>query len=283
MIEKMTPMKMWSGHPRDYGKLRIFCHLTYSHVKQGKLEAKAVKCVLLGYHEGVKWILVHVLINLMRNYWLRLKRPRIRRKPLGFQVRGIWMAAYAFAAIEEEDTHEPLIYQEAVACEDGSKWKAVMKEEIDSLRKKKTWETYAPGARGSKEDSWYGDRQGSDSQDYEGVIIRIPLGEHFKLSLKDCPFRDCDVERMSFVDSDYAKDLDEEAEYMALTEVVKESIWIRGLLEELGVELNTVTVNCDNQGAIYLSRNHVFHQRTKHINVGYHLSERSWKQRQLKF
>ncbi|GKA90966.1 retrovirus-related pol polyprotein from transposon TNT 1-94 [Tanacetum coccineum] len=61
-----------------------------------------------------------------------------------------------------------------------------------------------------------------------------------------------------------------EAEYMALTEAVKEAIWLRGLLEELGVELNTVAVNCDNQGAIHLSRNHVFHERTKHINVRYH-------------
>ncbi|GJZ49960.1 hypothetical protein Tco_0604150 [Tanacetum coccineum] len=51
---------------------------------------------------------------------------------------------------------------------------------------------------------------------------------------------------------------------------VKEAIWLRGLLEELGVELNTVAVNCDNQGAIHLSRNHVFHERTKHINVRYH-------------
>ncbi|GKE86009.1 retrotransposon protein, putative, ty1-copia subclass, partial [Tanacetum coccineum] len=48
------------------------------------------------------------------------------------------MAAYAFAAAEEEDTHEPLTYQEAVACEDSSKWKAVMEEEMDSLRKNKT-------------------------------------------------------------------------------------------------------------------------------------------------
>ncbi|GJT11281.1 retrovirus-related pol polyprotein from transposon TNT 1-94, partial [Tanacetum coccineum] len=31
-----------------------------------------------------------------------------------------------------------------------------------------------------------------------------------------------------------------EAEYMALTEAVKEAIWLRGLLEELVVELNTV-------------------------------------------
>nr|GFD01609.1 retrovirus-related Pol polyprotein from transposon TNT 1-94 [Tanacetum cinerariifolium] len=46
---------------------------------------------------------------------------------------------------------------------------------------------------------------------------------------------------------------------MALTEAVKEAIWLKGLLEELGVELKRVTVN---------SRNHVFHERTKHINVG---------------
>ncbi|GJV38102.1 retrotransposon protein, putative, ty1-copia subclass [Tanacetum coccineum] len=61
-----------------------------------------------------------------------------------------------------------------------------------------------------------------------------------------------------------------ETEYMALTEAVKEAIWLRGLFKELGVELNTVAVNCDNQGAIHLSRNHVFHERTKHINVRYH-------------
>ncbi|GKC26000.1 hypothetical protein Tco_1028150 [Tanacetum coccineum] len=106
---------------------------------------------------------------------------------------------------------------------------------------------------------------------------------------------------VSFVDSDYAKDLDKgmsitgyaflvqgcvvswkatlqhvvalsntETEYMALTEAMKEAIWLRGLLEELGVELNTAAVNCENQGAIHLSRNHVFHERTKHINVRYH-------------
>ncbi|GJV29721.1 hypothetical protein Tco_1386169 [Tanacetum coccineum] len=61
-----------------------------------------------------------------------------------------------------------------------------------------------------------------------------------------------------------------EAEYMALTEIVNEAIWLRGLLEELGVKLNTMAVNYDNQGAIHLSRNHVFPKRIKHINVHYH-------------
>ncbi|GKC33421.1 hypothetical protein Tco_1040715, partial [Tanacetum coccineum] len=42
------------------------------------------------------------------------------------------------------------------------------------------------------------------------------------------------------------------------------------LLIELGVNLRSVIVNCDNQSAIHLSRNAMFHERTKHINVRYH-------------
>nr|GEX29172.1 retrovirus-related Pol polyprotein from transposon TNT 1-94 [Tanacetum cinerariifolium] len=41
---------------------------------------------------------------------------------------------------KEENTHEPLTYQKAVACKDNSKWKAAMKEEINSLKKNKTYE-----------------------------------------------------------------------------------------------------------------------------------------------
>ncbi|GKA20789.1 retrovirus-related pol polyprotein from transposon TNT 1-94 [Tanacetum coccineum] len=122
------------------------------------------------------------------------------------------------------------------------------------------------------------------------------------------------VDVTGFVDSDYAKDPDKgrsvtgyaflvqgcvvswkamlqhvvalstiEAEYMALTEAVKEAIWLRGLLEELGVELNTVAVNCDNQGAIHLSRNHVFMRGLSTSMCVITLLERSWKQRRLKF
>ncbi|GJZ53952.1 RNA-directed DNA polymerase, eukaryota [Tanacetum coccineum] len=61
-----------------------------------------------------------------------------------------------------------------------------------------------------------------------------------------------------------------EAEYMALTEAVKESIWLKGLLIELGVNLRSMIVNCDNQSAVHLSRNAMFHERTKHINVRCH-------------
>nr|GEZ68867.1 retrotransposon protein, putative, Ty1-copia subclass [Tanacetum cinerariifolium] len=49
-----TPMEMWSEHPSDYEMLRIFGCVAYPHDKQGKLEPRAIKCVLLGYPEGVK-------------------------------------------------------------------------------------------------------------------------------------------------------------------------------------------------------------------------------------
>nr|GEV02215.1 retrovirus-related Pol polyprotein from transposon TNT 1-94 [Tanacetum cinerariifolium] len=107
-----------------------------------------------------------------------------------------------------------------------------------------------------------------------GKSVQRSLGGHFKLSLKDCLIRDCDVERMSKVS--YENAVGSLMYLMVCTRPdiayadVKEAIWRKGLLEELGVELNRVTVNCDNQGAIHLSRNHVFHERTKHINVRYH-------------
>ena len=38
----------------DYSELRIFGCTTYAHVKQGKLEPRALKCAFLGYLDGTK-------------------------------------------------------------------------------------------------------------------------------------------------------------------------------------------------------------------------------------
>ena len=58
-----------------------------------------------------------------------------------------------------------------------------------------------------------------------------------------------------------------DAEYVALTEAAKEALWLKGLMKELGYEQKVVTINCDNQSAIYLCKNQVFHERSKHIDV----------------
>nr|GEX04662.1 zinc finger, CCHC-type [Tanacetum cinerariifolium] len=382
---------------------------------------------------------------------VRDREPRTRTKPLRFQDESN-MAAYAIVTTEKEDTHEPLTYQEAVACEDSSKWKAAMKKEMDSPRKNKTWELvdhpagkklmsckwlfkikeWIEGvqnprykarlvARGftqrvaidynkvfsltaflheNLEEMIYMKQPPGYEQDdmliackskaeiestksllkkefdmkelgeakkilgmeivrdrirkilmvsqfgyvskilnnfriNNGKSVKMPLGGHFKLSLKDCPVKDCDVEKMSKVpyanavgslmylmvctrpDIAYATTLRDpdkgrsitgyaflvhgcvvswkatlqhvvalsttDVEYMALTEAVKEAIWLRVLLEELGVELNTVAVNCDNQGAFTYREIMFFMKRLSTSMCIITFSERSWKQRRLKF
>nr|GEW92948.1 hypothetical protein [Tanacetum cinerariifolium] len=194
---------------------------------------------------------------------VRNREPRTRMKPLRFRDESN-MVAYAFVVAEEEDTHGPLTYLEAVAYEDISKSYALSeyiflllyvdnmliahksKAEIGSTKSLLKKEFDMKELREAKKIL--------SMKIFRDQIRKILRVLQSGLSLKDFPFMDCDVERMSKVS--YA--------------AAKEAIWPKGLLEELGVEPNTVAVNFDNQGAIHLSWNHVFHERTKHINVRYH-------------
>jgi len=47
-------MEVWSGRPADYSNLKVFGVLAFAHVKQDKLNARAVKCIFMGYPKGVK-------------------------------------------------------------------------------------------------------------------------------------------------------------------------------------------------------------------------------------
>ena len=41
-------------------------------------------------------------------------------------------------------------------------------------------------------------------------------------------------------------------------------------MRELGVEQDEVWLHCDSQSSIYLTNNHVYYGRTKHIDVRFH-------------
>ncbi|KAM6543936.1 hypothetical protein CsatB_008383 [Cannabis sativa] len=106
---------------------------------------------------------------------------------------------------------------------------------------------------------------------------------------------------VGYVDSDYAGDLDTrksqtgyafqlnqctiswksnlqsvvalsttEAEYIACTEAVKEALWLKGITREMGIDQRSIQVMCDSQSALHLSKNQVFHERTKHIDIRLH-------------
>jgi hypothetical protein len=62
-----------------------------------------------------------------------------------------------------------------------------------------------------------------------------------------------------------------EAEYFALSEVTREIMFIKQVLESMGINLTLpILVKVDNVGAIYLSNNFSLSQRTKHIDVRRH-------------
>jgi hypothetical protein len=62
-----------------------------------------------------------------------------------------------------------------------------------------------------------------------------------------------------------------EVEYKAASLASCEAIWLRKLLMGLFDQvLDTTVIHCDNQSYIKLSENHVFHDRSKHIEIRYH-------------
>lgn len=78
-----------------------------------------------------------------------------------------------------------------------------------------------------------------------------------------------------------------ESEYCALSNGTLEAVWLRQLLQELqppdhiapptsittwppNQPIYSIILNCNNQRAIKISQNSVFHARTKHIEIHYH-------------
>ncbi|MCO5559054.1 hypothetical protein L7F22_012646 [Adiantum nelumboides] len=62
-----------------------------------------------------------------------------------------------------------------------------------------------------------------------------------------------------------------EAEYMAVFTATVECVWLRRLMADLSVGLNTANnIDTKNHSALEVARNPVFHARTKHIEVHYH-------------
>ena len=53
-----------------------------------------------------------------------------------------------------------------------------------------------------------------------------------------------------------------------MAQSVCEIIWISQLLTEVGIETSIPTkLWCDNQAAMHIASNSVFHERTKHIEI----------------
>ena len=62
-----------------------------------------------------------------------------------------------------------------------------------------------------------------------------------------------------------------ESEYRAMAQSVCEIMWLHQLLMEVGIETPVpAKLWCDNQGALHIAYNLVFHEQTKHTEIDCH-------------
>ncbi|XP_031268665.1 protein DETOXIFICATION 21-like [Pistacia vera] len=66
--------------------------------------------------------------------------------------------------------------------------------------------------------------------------------------------------------------LSAEAKYIAIVDVFSEAFWLQGLLAESNLTEGKVIIYSDSQSAIHLSKNPVYHERTKHVDVRFHFA-----------
>ena len=69
-----------------------------------------------------------------------------------------------------------------------------------------------------------------------------------------------------------------EAEYRAMASTTKEIVWLRWLLVDMRVLFfHHTPMYCKNQSSIQIAHNSVFYERTKHIEINYHLTRHHLK------
>ncbi|GJU28655.1 hypothetical protein Tco_1167276 [Tanacetum coccineum] len=259
-------------------------------IKQGMLEPVKVKCIFLGYrkrnmgfNESGEYKKTFIGSGVGTGSMQVLQGDEFEVEPHDshtFEGATLSMgtiqyredsneAAFVVAAVEKIYAHESLTFNNTVACEVISKWKAGLKDDMDarsdvyvisngckkcsddsdgyyweSIHNEKLVQTLLKGhsillLEGSLSEDVENNGKWSciyavGSQEYQMVCTRLDIASA-DVGMLDKFDRGLQIDVQVFVDFDYAM-----VAYMILTEAAKEATWLKRLAIESGFELKIV-------------------------------------------
>ncbi|KAG8503622.1 hypothetical protein CXB51_001566 [Gossypium anomalum] len=273
----------------------IVRHLTVRHTPQQNGIAKQMNKMIM---EKVRCMLSNV--NLPKSFWAEAasttyflinrsssvaiekkthKRTRREIKPPKKYAEAD-LVAYALNVAEDiVANQEPSNYSEAISYEDLEKWMFAMQKEIESLHKNKTWDLVKFPKVGSLMYAMVCSRPDlSYAVSAVSKYMTNPSKEHWKAvqwilrylrgTTDVClQFGRTEHGVIGYVDAGFTGDLDRRR---SLTGYVFTIGGCTGLFNELNEDLQISTIFCDSQSVIFLTKDQIFHERTKHIDVRYH-------------
>ena len=131
-------------------------------------------------------------------------------------------------------------------------------------------------------------------KEIKDIGLWYPKNDNFELiGFSNVDFSVCEVERKSTSDtchflghslvSWHSKKQNSlalstaEVEYIATVLCCAQILWMKQTLSDFYLSFEHVPIKCDNTSAINISKNHVQHSRTKHIEIRHHFLETKHK------
>ncbi|GKA21211.1 zinc finger, CCHC-type containing protein [Tanacetum coccineum] len=206
-------------------------------IKQEMLEPVKVKCIFLGYRKGTGSMQVlqgdEFEVEPQDGHTFEVEPHGNVDHVVGSQEyrEDSNEAAFAVAAVEKIYAHESLTFNDTVACEVISKWKAGLKDDMDA---RSDVYVLSNGCRKCSDDSdgYYWESTPVGSQEYQMVYTRLDIASA-DVGMLDKFKRGLQTNVQVFVYFDYAMG-------RSITRAWKKEIWLKGLLAELGYKLSLV-------------------------------------------
>ncbi|RDY10253.1 hypothetical protein CR513_05259, partial [Mucuna pruriens] len=266
-VQEKTPFEAWYGHKPFVLNFKVFGCICFTYepkVKRNKLDKRAEAGIFIGCHTTSK------AYRVFQPYDENIDDPPVRGTSFCFLI---FMKDVMLLCLEPENFTEE---------KKDLKWIAAMEEELNMIKENQTWELediyveqHEGLTKGQKDKGTldYGvcfnsnqefNHHGFSDNDWGGSL------DDMKSTSSYCFTFSYGVFSWTSKKQDIVSQSIAETEFIAATAAVNQALWVRKILVNLQMaqtDSTKVEILVDNQAAIAISNNSVFHEKTKHFTI----------------